>query len=488
MKNAGLGLLIVLFLVGTGCRPDTPDGPAPGTNGPGPQADDGVLEDASGAAVSDQGTENGADTTDDDGTETTGVDTDGAADTTDENGTETTGADPDGAADTTAVSAKGTTFGDDVAFLGEHTDIMILIDDTGEAQVAIAPAYQGRIMTSTADGDEGLSFGWINRELISSGKFEEHINVFGGEDRFWLGPEGGQFSIFFAKDVPFDLEHWFTPAPIDTESFEFVGGGDGRADFRRDMQLTNYSGTVFDLRVDRAIQLLAKDAALKMLGPAPTDGVKLVAFESINKITNTGKQPWEKETGLLSVWILGMFTPSEGTTVVVPYVDGSEEDLGPIVNDAYFGKVPGDRLVARDGTVYFSGDGTYRSKIGLSPGRSKTALGSYDSKNHVLTIVQYNKPDSATDYVNSMWELQKEPYAGDVVNSYNDGPPEPGKDPLGPFYELETSSPAAALGPDESITHVHRTFHLQGPEEQLSAIAKNVLGVTTDQIKQGLTQ
>jgi hypothetical protein len=27
-----------------------------------------------------------------------------------------------------------------------------------------------------------------------------HINVFGGEDRFWLGPEGGQFSIFFAKD------------------------------------------------------------------------------------------------------------------------------------------------------------------------------------------------------------------------------------------------------------------------------------------------
>ena len=32
------------------------------------------------------------------------------------------------------------------------------------------------------------------------------MNGFGGEDRFWLGPEGGQFSIFFKKDDPFDLE------------------------------------------------------------------------------------------------------------------------------------------------------------------------------------------------------------------------------------------------------------------------------------------
>ena len=26
-----------------------------------------------------------------------------------------------------------------------------------------------------------------------------------------------------------------------------------------------------------------------------------------------------------------------------------------------------------------------------------------------------------------MWETQKDPYGGDVVNSYNDGPTEPGK-------------------------------------------------------------
>ena len=53
------------------------------------------------------------------------------------------------------------------------------------------PAYQGRVMTSTAEGDGGMSFGWINNELIDSNREEEHFHAFGGEERFWLGPEGG---------------------------------------------------------------------------------------------------------------------------------------------------------------------------------------------------------------------------------------------------------------------------------------------------------
>ena len=31
------------------------------------------------------------------------------------------------------------------------------------------------------------------------------MNVFGGEDRFWLGPEGGQFALYFKAGDPFDL-------------------------------------------------------------------------------------------------------------------------------------------------------------------------------------------------------------------------------------------------------------------------------------------
>jgi len=375
------------------------------------------------------------------------------------------------------------TFGNDLAFLKKYTDVVVLSDTSGNSQVAVLPTLQGRAMTSTAEGTEGLSFGWINRELIASGKTVEHINVYGGEDRFWIGPEGGQFSVFFKKDVQFDLEHWFTPASIDTEPFEIVSKFKNRALLQKDMQLENYSGTIFKLRVDREVRVLERNEALEALGITPAKTVKIVAFESNNTMTNTGTKAWEKETGLLSIWILGMFKPSPATTIVVPFNVGTEDELGPTVNDAYFGKVPANRLVSKDGVLFFSGDGQYRSKIGLSPQRAKPIVGSYDSVNKVLTIVQYNKPDTTADYVNSMWEFQEEPYKGDVVNSYNDGPSEPGTKPLGPFYELETSSPAAALKPDGTISHIHRTYHLQGPEDELDTIAKATLGVTIAEIK-----
>jgi len=375
------------------------------------------------------------------------------------------------------------TFGDDLEFLKKNTEVIVLSTTEGDGQVAVLPKLQGRVMTSTAEGAAGLSYGWINRSLVASGKTVQHINVYGGEDRFWIGPEGGQFSVFFKQGVPFDLEHWFTPAAVDTEPFELVSQSANNAHLRKDMRLENYSRSVFELRVDREVHVLEPYEAGDKLGVLAGDDVKMVAFESVNRITNTGAKAWEKETGLLSIWILGMFNPSPATTVVVPFEMGDESERGAAVNDAYFGKVPADRLVVKDGVLFFRGDGQYRSKIGLSPQRAKPVLGSYDALNKVLTIVQYNKPADASDYVNSMWELQKEPYKGDVVNSYNDGPPAPGAKPLGPFYELETSSPAAALQPGATLSHVHRTFHLQGPEKELNAIARTVLGVTLEQIK-----
>ena len=99
-----------------------------------------------------------------------------------------------------------------------------------------------------------------------------------------------------------------------------------------------------------------------------------------------------------------------------------------------------------------------------------------------MNIVTYNVQDSPNGFVNSKWELQEEPFAGDVINSYNDGSPEPGKPPLGPFYELETSSPAAALDPGQTMRHVQRTFHIKGSEKELNVIAEKLLGLGLDAI------
>jgi len=341
-------------------------------------------------------------------------------------------------------------------------------------------------MTSTASGPSGTSFGWIHREAIESGRRQPHINVFGGEDRFWLGPEGGQYSLYFRAGEPFDLEHWQVPEPIDWGGWEVAERARDHAAFRQDMSLDNRAGTRFDLRAERTVRILERGEIVSRLGVTLPGTVRVVAIESDNRITNTGAAPWRRETGMPSIWILGMFVPTPGTTVVIPFRRGAEADLGPVVNDAYFGRVPPERLVIGDGVVYFRGDGQARGKIGIPRPRALPVLGSWDATRQVLTIVQLSIPEGATDYVNSLWQEQAEPYGGDVVNSYDDGPPSPGARPLGPFYELESSSPAAALAPGQSLAHVHRTLHLEGPIEALDAVARALLTVGIDEIARAL--
>jgi hypothetical protein len=377
-----------------------------------------------------------------------------------------------------AANEKNMTFAEDVAFLKKHTDAIVLKGEVGAA-VAVVPAYQCRVMTSTTSVKSGEGFGWINYKLISSGKVQKHINVYGGEDRFWLGPEGGQFSIFFKDFAPFDLEHWQTPAPIDTDAYKVVQRSDSSVTCMHQFRLVNNSGTPFDVKVDRTVALIGRAKATGLLGAPDMGGVQMVGYETRNTVTNIGKAAWTEMDGALSIWILGMFKPSPTTTVILPYNTSGD---GRVVNDTYFGKVPAERLKVSDGLVLFSGDGKMRTKIGLPPSRAKDVVGSYDASRNLLTIVKFTFNPEATSYVNSMWELQDKPFGGDVTNSYNDGPPKPGAKPLGPFYELETSSPAMFLSPWASHTHLSQTFHFTGPREALDKISMKVLGAELDAV------
>jgi len=393
------------------------------------------------------------------------------------------GAEPPAPAPAPAPSTANQ-FESDLAFLRQNTEVVVLSDASGASRVVVAPEYQGRVMTSTTGGADAPSFGWIGRAAITARQKQPHINVFGGEDRFWLGPEGGQFSLYFKQGDPFDLDHWQVPEAIDWGKWDADTQSADAVRFRKRMSLVNYTGTPFEIEVDRTIRLLSVDDFDTLLGVRPDPATQMVGFESSNTVINAGREPWQAKSGLVSVWVLGMFTPSPETTIAIPFVPGPESTLGPVVNDAYFGKVPDDRLRVKESVIFFRGDGQYRSKIGLSPSRVRPLAGSYDARRRVLTLVQYTRPETASAYVNSMWEVQREPFKGDVVNSYNDGPPAPGAAPLGPFYELETSSPALSLAPAERHTHAHRTFHLIGPEADLDRIARATLGVGLDEIKQ----
>jgi len=382
------------------------------------------------------------------------------------------------------TSKKQLNFGETVDIVNEVAPLVILSD--GDAQVAVSPTLQARVLTSTAAGREGRSFGWVNFDLITSKGRLEHFNPYGGEDRIWLGPEGGQYSIFFAPGTTFDLDHWYVPGPFDVEPFEVVEQGKSSIKLRKNFSQLNYSGTKFEVGLDRTIRMVAPDKAASVLTADLTNGLSAVAFESHNVLTNRGDAPWTRQGGLLSLWVLGQFEASPTTTIVVPFHPGSVEERGVPINTDYFAEIPADRLRVFDAVGCFKGDSRYRSKIGLNPKRATGLLGSYDALHQVLTIVEHSLGAPGAEYVNSEWKIQEHPYAGDVANAYNDGPPPTGGAQLGAFYELESSSPAAALQPGESIQHVHRTLHLQGDKARLDAAAKAALGLSVTEIENAL--
>lgn len=351
----------------------------------------------------------------------------------------------------------------------------------GQSAIALIPAWQGRVMTSTAEGDNGFSFGWINRNLIAAGKIQPHINAFGGEERLWLGPEGGQFSIFFKKGSQFIFDNWQTPAFMDTTPFEVVSRTDTTALFGCDAESDNYSGTHLKFRLEREVVILSENDILKQLG-IDVKGLKGVAYKSSNVIINKGNNEWVKESGLLSVWMLGMFNPSPSVVVAIPFKPGDEKVMGPAVNDSYFGKISPDRLKVSGNHIFLRADGKSRGKIGLPPLRATGVMGSYDSANNILTLLICRLPEGKTEYVNSAWKIQDDPFSGDAMNSYNDGPLEDGSQ-MGPFYELETSSPAAALKPGESLNHVQFTLHLTGDRELLNKVSLKALCISLDEIE-----
>ncbi|MCK4602279.1 MAG: hypothetical protein KAU28_07420, partial [Phycisphaerae bacterium] len=218
------------------------------------------------------------------------------------------------------------TYESDLEFLRKHTDIIELASpgEAREARVAVAPAYQGRVMTSTlsgvAAGEPG--FGWINTAFIKAGEQDPHFNNYGGEDRFWLGPEGGQFALWFAEGEPFDMAHWKTPKGFGTGTFEVTSHDEKSVAMATRFEVENYSGTRFDCAVNRTIAALDSSEVAGLLGAAVPGGLAMVAFESVNTLTNAGEAAWTKEAGLLSIWTLGQYKPLPRGKVIVPFNAG----------------------------------------------------------------------------------------------------------------------------------------------------------------------
>ncbi|MDR1866600.1 MAG: hypothetical protein LBR08_13655 [Bacteroidales bacterium] len=374
---------------------------------------------------------------------------------------------------------KGT-FGYDLNFLSRKDSIHLLTDETGRAMVIVSAKYQAKVFTSTAAGLQGTSLGFVNYKALDAAEPDPHMNGYGGENRFWLGPEGGRFSIYFATGDRQVYDNWHTPPPIDTEQWDIVSAGRKSISMKKEMEVSNYLGNRLKLRASRDISLIERYRITEELGISLSPETDAVAYQTVNTIVNLNDFEWTGETGAVCIWMLDMFNTAPEAVTVIPFHEGDEALLGKTVTSDYFGEIPADRLKTAGNHIYLKTDGKYRSKLGLNAKRTTARAGNYDPDAKRLTVIVYETDRDAV-YLNQEWDPAKDPLIGDAMNAYNDGPLEDGSI-MGPFLELESVSPAAFLKPMQTLSHKHAVYHFIGEAAALNPVAEKVLGVSIDNI------
>ena len=376
---------------------------------------------------------------------------------------------------------KGT-FGYDLTYLSQKDDrLIVLTGNEDKAQVIVSAKYQAKVFTSTANGPEGNSLGFVNYKVFGENVIDEHMNGYGGENRFWLGPEGGRYSVFFKPGTEQVFDNWHTPKPVDIEPWDVVASNPKSVTMKKEMEVSNFAGSRLRLNVDRKITLIEPAEATRLLDITVEPSLNLVAYQTENTITNLNDFEWTTETGTICIWILDMFNPAPKAVTFIPFNEGEEAVMGKIVTSDYFGEVPADRLKIQENIIYLKTDGNYRSKLGLNAKRAKTIAGNYDPDSKRLTITTFDV-DKGAVYLNQEWNPDKNPLTGDAMNAYNDGPLEDGSI-MGPFLELESASPAAFLKPAQSLTHRHNVFHFVGEEKDLNPMVEKLFGISIRDIK-----
>ncbi len=373
-------------------------------------------------------------------------------------------------------------FGKDLAFFAEYKGDCVVLGE-GESFVVVSSKWQARVMTSTLDGEDGVGIGWYNRSLIASNKPETYINKLGGEDSFKVGPEGGEHSLFFAGGKVYTADNWTPPAIVSSEPWTLIAQSKAQAKFEKAATVENARGRKFNFLAEREISYISREDAKNILGTDIPDSVKCVAYQSLNKITNTGDADWTQDYGMLNISVNSCYHANNTTAAFVPYKTGDVAKLGDIMRNEYSATSAMQLYSIEPDYVKFILNARKIEEIGINALRSKGIFMVYDEKNSRLTITTYMRPPSAKGYLPASWRSNEKPGEGDAITFFNNGPAEEGAFYAIPYYRASTHSPALALPAGKSQFHLQRTFHFKGSEYELGRIAEALTGVTMQQMR-----
>ena len=366
---------------------------------------------------------------------------------------------------------------------------VVLQGREGRRQVVCAPSLVGRVMTSTLNGSRGDALGRVGVNAIRKGPVDPVFNDFGGEERFWFGPEGSQFGLHFTSTDQ-TLANYRVQAGMSCQPYEILSAPTelGFVTMHSRMELINCFGTHFEVDVLRTVTIL--EYCPYTLGYS--DRLDFVGFQSESLITNVGDKPIAWETGVLSAWTIGQQPNGRRCAIVLPFQIGSDAELGELIRRDYIahlcpgGHLPANRWRVGNDHVLIRTDGECRMKIGVGKRRARDRFGSIDLDECHLIINDFGFYREM-EYVAPYWRnlSPRELVDGEAISVYVDGPDETGQ-PGGDFYELETLSPALCLLPKESFTHRNRVFHVRGELPMIGAVCQKFLGASLREVDQFL--
>ncbi|MFC3120699.1 DUF6786 family protein [Agaribacter flavus] len=377
------------------------------------------------------------------------------------------------------MSSASPLYSNDLLLLNKHFEPVELTNTHGK--VIVLPELQGRVMVGafSLEPQHSLydqSIGWIHREYLTT-KHTNPNQAIGGSTRLWFAPEKGPHAIFFAPEHAQVPENIRVPDAISMDEYEVLAKNNSEVSMRSQAKILSHSNFVFEIEVLRTITLFDETQILQSLEIEALDGIHVVGYQAKTQISNIGADDWSPDTGMLSIWDLSAFAPSDKTTVIMPF-KGKLKQPTTYFND----NVPTHFHIANN-KLYYRADAKHMNKIGIPIENTLPYLGSYDAVRNLLTIVTFSFNQEDKYYNNSVWfEEGYEPYNGEAINLFNDGPLDD-QPPFGPFYELETSSSAKPLKAGASQQHIHRVYHLTGQRKALNKVSLAVLGVNLDTVE-----
>jgi len=329
---------------------------------------------------------------------------------------------------------------DSLNYLGSKTRIIELCNQIG-GRVVVCPDWNGRVMTSTCNGIDGNSFGFINVREIDA----QHVKEYGGESHLVLPLDDGPFEVDSMPQTPsVRMRH------SARKTFE--------ADIVRIVRLLDNHNIRLAFGSDVAVSLEQTD-------------ISYVGFVTVNSIINPHHgEPFSLLNENVSMRLCGMFNSGQSSIAIIPFQSDGESHLETsVVNTDFFGSSPHGRLRILPQAALLRADGKYRCRIAIPGKRAVSSFGAIDFRDGLLTLIKFDLSDFEDDSYEPVW-------------AYNHGPTEPGETDFARYYEFNVSFPIHERHHNEVLTRHQYTLHINADNRTLAYLIQKFLGVDYEKV------